>query len=188
MMLQVSKLTTQLTDEQWNERSSDKNAVCQVCTSELRIFIRWILSLKSEQTAALGNIGAAQNLNSHKVPDAVSQLPAFLRPLPSKIAAEDFQYLALKGALALPSIALQNALLQCYVEYVYPYMPLIDLHPFLSIVDRRDGVNGQTSLLLYQSIMFSAMAFVDIKHLRAAGFSSRKVARKAFVQKTKVSV
>jgi hypothetical protein len=36
--------------------------------------------------------------------------------------------------------------------------------------------------------MFSAMAFVDIKHLRAAGFSSRKVARKAFVQKTKVSV
>jgi hypothetical protein len=67
-------------------------------------------------------------------------------------------------------------------------MPLIDLHPFLSIVDRRDGVNGQTSLLLYQSIMFSAMAFVDIKHLRAAGFSSRKVARKAFVQKTKVSV
>lgn len=109
-----------------------------------------------------------------------------MRPLPSKIAPDDVQYLALKGALTLPNITLQNALLQCYIEYVYPYMPLIDLHNFLSIVDRRDGVNGQTSLLLYQSIMFSATAFVDMKHLREAGFQSRKAARKAFFQKTRV--
>lgn len=111
-----------------------------------------------------------------------------MRPLPSKIAPEDVQYLGVKGALTLPNVTLQNALLQCYVEYVYPYMPLIDLHNFLSIVDRRDGVNGQTSLLLYQSIMFSATAFVDMKHLREAGFSSRKAARKAFFQKTRVSL
>ncbi|KAG8412870.1 Cutinase transcription factor 1 beta, variant 2 [Metarhizium acridum] len=138
------------------------------------------------QTSSYGNGRTAQFLNSLELPDAGSQLPAFVRPLPAKIAPEDVQYLALKGALTLPNVSLQNALLQSYIEYVYPYMPLIDLHHFLSIVDRRDGVNGQTSLLLYQSIMFSATAFVDMKHLREAGFSSRKAARKAFFQKTRL--
>lgn len=139
------------------------------------------------QPSSPGHGRTAQFLNSLEFPDAASQLPAFVRPLPAKIAPEDVQYLAVKGALTLPKITLQNALLRCYIEYVYPFMPLIDLHDFLSIVDRRDGINGQTSLLLYQSIMFSAVAFVDIKHLREAGFSSRKAARKAFFQKTRVS-
>ncbi|GAB0134959.1 Cutinase transcription factor 1 alpha [Epichloe bromicola] len=142
--------------------------------------------LLNQQPASLGHGRTAQFLNSLELPDAGSQLPAFVRPLPAKIAPEDVQYLAIKGALTLPSIALQKALLHCYIEFVYPYMPLIDLRHFLSIVDRRDGVNGQTSLLLYQSIMFSATAFVDMKYLREAGFSSRKAARKAFFQKTRL--
>ncbi|KHN95756.1 Cutinase transcription factor 1 beta [Metarhizium album ARSEF 1941] len=143
-------------------------------------------SVVSQTSSCYGSGRTAQFLNSLELPDAGSQLPAFVRPLPAKIAPEDVQYLALKGALTLPSLALQSALLQGYIEYVYPYMPLIDLHHFLSIVDRRDGVNGQTSLLLYQSIMFSATAFVDMKYLRDAGFSSRKAARKAFFQKTRL--
>lgn len=142
--------------------------------------------LLNQQPASLGHGRTAQFLNSLELPDAASQLPAFVRPLPAKIAPEDVQYLAIKGALTLPSIALQKALLHGYIEFVYPYMPLIDLRHFLSIVDRRDGVNGQTSLLLYHSIMFSATAFVDIKYLREAGFSSRKAARKAFFQKTRL--
>lgn len=145
-------------------------------------------NVKSQQSSSLENGRTAQFLSSLEIPDAASQLPAFVRPLPAKIAPEDVQYLVIKGALTLPDIPLQNALLQCYIEYVYPYMPLIDLHNFLSVVDRRDGVNGQTSLLLYQSIMFSAVAFVDMKHLREAGYSSRKAARKAFFQKTRVSL
>jgi hypothetical protein len=110
-----------------------------------------------------------------------------VRPLPSKIAAEDIDYLFVKGALTLPGIALQNALLTAYVEYVHPYMPLMDLHEFLNIVNRRDGVNGQTSLFLYQAVMFSATAFVDMKYLREAGYPTRKAARKAFFLKTRVS-
>ncbi|KAG5997696.1 Cutinase transcription factor 1 beta [Claviceps spartinae] len=142
--------------------------------------------LLATQPSSLENGRTAQFLSSLEIPDAASQLPAFVRPLPAKVAPEDVQYLVIKGALTLPDISLQNALLQCYIEYVYPYMPLIDLHNFLSVVDRRDGVNGQTSLLLYQSIMFSAVAFVDMKHLREAGYSSRKAARKAFFQKTRL--
>jgi len=113
-------------------------------------------------------------------------LPAFLRPLPARITAEDVQYLAAKGALSLPGAALQGALLQAYVEYVHPYMPLLELHDFLSILDARDGRRGQVSLLLFQAIMFAATAFVDTKALREAGYATRKMARKAFFQKTRV--
>lgn len=110
-----------------------------------------------------------------------------MRPLPSKIAPDDVEYLHAKGALTLPGVPLQNALLQAYVEYVHPYMPLMDLHGFLAMVSRRDGLNGQTSLLLYQAVMFSATAFVDMRYLREAGYPTRKAARKAFFQKTRVS-
>lgn len=128
----------------------------------------------------------AQFLSSLEEHDSNAQLPAFVRALPSKIATDDVNYLHIKGALTLPNITLQNALLKSYVEYVHPYMPLMDLHEFLSIVNRRDGLNGQTSLFLYQAVMFSATAFVDMKHLREAGYSTRKAARKAFFQKTRV--
>ncbi|KAH8173952.1 fungal specific transcription factor domain-containing protein [Sarocladium implicatum] len=128
----------------------------------------------------------AQFLSSLEEPDAAAQLPAFVRPLPSKIAGEDVGYLFAKGALTLPAVPLQNALLQAYIEYVHPYMPLMDLHNFLGIVNSRDGFNGQCSLFLYHAVMFAATAFVDMKHLREAGYSTRKSARKAFFQKTRL--
>ncbi|POR37035.1 Cutinase transcription factor 1 beta [Tolypocladium paradoxum] len=133
-----------------------------------------------------GDGRTAQFLSSLELPDARAHLPAFVRPLPAKIAPDDVQYLHAKGALTLPGVPLQNALLLAYVEYVHPYMPLMDLHGFLGIVSRRDGLNGQTSLLLYQAVMFSATAFADMKHLREAGYASRKAARKAFFQKTRL--
>ncbi|KAH7146889.1 fungal-specific transcription factor domain-containing protein [Dactylonectria estremocensis] len=74
------------------------------------------------------------------------RLPAFLRPLPPSITPEDADYLRAKGALTIPSVATQNALLNAFVNYVYPFMPLISLHEFLGIACRRDGANGQ---LLY---------------------------------------
>lgn len=133
------------------------------------------------------NLRTAQFLNTLEEPDTKSQLPAFLRPLPAKIDAEDIKYLHAKGALTLPSPTLQNALLQAYVEYVHPYMPLMDLHSFLGIINSREGLNGQTSLFLYQAVMFAASAFVDMKYLRECGYSTRKAARRSFFQKTRVS-
>lgn len=141
------------------------------------------------------NLRTPQFLNSLEEPDNAStssssntgsRLPAFLRPLPTKIAAEDVKYLHIKGALSLPTLPLQNALLQAYVEYVHPYMPLMDLNSFLGTINSRDGRNGQTSLFLYQAVMFAASAFVDMKHLREGGYPTRKAARKSFFQKTRV--
>lgn len=86
----------------------------------------------------------------------------------------------------MPSFSLQKALLRAYAEYVHPYMPLLDLHDFLTIVDAQDGSRGQTSLFLYQAVMFCATAFVSNKILKEAGYTSRKAARRTFFTKARV--
>lgn len=103
------------------------------------------------------------------------------------MTADDIQYLWKKGALAIPDIAFRNALLQAFIEYVYPYMPLLELHDFLRIVDRNDGESGKISLVLFQAVMFAGTAFVDKSYLTAAGYPTRKAARKAFYQRARVS-
>lgn len=139
--------------------------------------------INSVEEADNTSISSSSNNNNNS-----SKLPAFLRPLPTKIAAEDVKYLHIKGALSLPTLPLQNALLQAYVEFVHPYMPLMDLNHFLGTISTRDGRNGQTSLFLYQAVMFAASAFVDMKYLREGGYTTRKAARKSFFQKTRVSL
>ncbi|KAM0257421.1 hypothetical protein ACHAQJ_004367 [Trichoderma viride] len=118
--------------------------------------------------------------------DAIVQLPPFVRALPNKISPEDIRYLHMKGALSIPCLSLQNALLRAYIEFVHPYMPLMDLVSFLNVINRYDGTEGQVSLFLYHAVMFSATAFVDMRHLREAGYATRKAARKAFFLKTRL--
>jgi hypothetical protein len=138
--------------------------------------------------AGFGDAKTALFLNTLEEPDVSSQLPAFIRPLPAKITAEDVTYLHMKGALTLPGLTLQNALLRAYVEYVHPYMPLMELHDFLSAINSVDGLCGQTSLFLYHAVMFAGTAYVDMKYLKEAGYPNRKAARKVYFQKTRVSL
>ncbi|CAK7223868.1 hypothetical protein SCUCBS95973_005324 [Sporothrix curviconia] len=112
-------------------------------------------------------------------------LPGFIRPLPGKMAPEDIVYLHSKGAFTLPDVTLQKALLHAYVEFVHPYMPLLELHPFLETINDRDGKSGTVSLLLYHAVMFTAASFVPAKYLKAAGFSRRREARKSFFMKAR---
>ncbi|OAA60482.1 c6 zinc finger domain containing protein [Niveomyces insectorum RCEF 264] len=114
-----------------------------------------------------------------------AMLPGFIRPLPGKMAPEDIVYLHSKGAFTLPDQTLQKALLHAFVEFVYPYMPLLELRPFLETIHERDGKNGTISLLLYHAVMFTAAAFVPAKYLKAAGFSRRREARKTFFMKAR---
>ncbi|KAF2222899.1 fungal-specific transcription factor domain-containing protein [Elsinoe ampelina] len=113
------------------------------------------------------------------------QLPPYVKPLPARIGADEVVYLAKKGALSIPPLPLRNALLRSFIEFVYPYMPLLEIHDLVESVDRNDGSN-QVSLLVFQAIMFSGVAMVDIKHLKAAGYSTRRDARRDFFQKTRL--
>ncbi|TVY15711.1 Cutinase transcription factor 1 beta [Lachnellula arida] len=131
-------------------------------------------------------------LDSPGIPPAIPipllkhQLPGYIKPLPQRITSVDVDYLFAKGALSLPETPVRDALLQSYIEYVHPYMPLIDAHEVLHIIDEGTGQSGELSLLLFQAIMFAGTAFVDMEMLKKAGFSTRKSARKAFFQKARV--
>jgi hypothetical protein len=105
----------------------------------------------------------------------------------SNTAADDLIYLQSKGALTLPSHDCQQELIWSFFEYVYPLMPIVDLDEFVKILQDTDGNSGCTSLLLLQAILFAGTAYVKLDHLRAAGFSTRKEARKAFFQRVRVS-
>lgn len=115
------------------------------------------------------------------------ELPRYIKPLPAKIGPEEIAYLERKGALTVPKGTLRSEMLRAYIEFVHPYMPLLDLHDFLTMVDKPDGSNGKVSLILFQAVMFAGSAFIDMQYLRTAGYATRKEARKDFFQKTRVS-
>lgn len=123
------------------------------------------------------------NFNSSR--SANSYLPDYIRGLPTRLQKEDIDYLAAKGALTIPDVTLRNELIKAYIHYVHTYMPLLDLEEFLQTIVQNDGIH-RISLLLFQAVMFAGMAFVDMKHLHAAGYQSRKSARKIFFQRARL--
>jgi hypothetical protein len=116
----------------------------------------------------------------------LTSLPPYVRPLPPTIMAEDLGYLHKKGSLFIPVSRVRNAILRSYVEFVHPYMPILDLEGFLGAIADAGGSGRRISLLLIQAVLFAGSAFVDMHHLFAAGFSDRKAARRAFFHRTKV--
>lgn len=115
-------------------------------------------------------------------------LPGFIRPLPARIEPLDATFLQNKGAFDLPNAELRNALLQAYLEFVDPTMPILEMNEFLTTVECQDGAFGKVSLLVLQAVMFAGSTFVDLAHLRRAGYQSRQQARKSFYQRARVSV
>ncbi|OAL36594.1 hypothetical protein AYO20_04210 [Fonsecaea nubica] len=112
-------------------------------------------------------------------------LPAFIRPLPARFGQDDITYLQNKGALTIPPLELRDELLRNYAEYMHPLMPLLDFHKLVRIVDQNDGVHT-VSLLLFQAVMFTGVATVDMRLLEAAGYRSRREARRAFYEKARL--
>ncbi|GIZ40741.1 hypothetical protein CKM354_000406800 [Cercospora kikuchii] len=111
-------------------------------------------------------------------------LPNYIKPLPSKLDVEDILYLEKKGALTIPNQQLRDELLRSYVEFIHPFMPLLNIHDLVATIDRNDG-NSPISLLLFQAMMFCAVASVDMRFLKAAGYATRRDARRAFFTKTR---
>ncbi|KAJ5175612.1 uncharacterized protein N7482_001489 [Penicillium canariense] len=105
--------------------------------------------------------------------------PRFLKPLPDRIAPEDLEFLRFRGALSIPESGLRNKLLRSYIQWVHSFMPVLNLQEFLRCVAENDP-EGNVSVLLFQAVMFVGTAFVDLKLLQDAGYSTRKDARNAF--------
>ncbi|KAJ5491799.1 hypothetical protein N7453_009896 [Penicillium expansum] len=117
--------------------------------------------------------------------NVTSQIQQLLDPNFGNTRSANIDYLAVKGALTIPDVTLRNELLKSYIHYVHTYMPLLDLEEFLQNIVQNDGIH-RISLLLFQAVMFAGVAFIDMKHLQAAGYQTRKVARKVFFQRARL--
>ncbi len=114
-------------------------------------------------------------------------LPCWIKPLPPTIKLAEFQYLWEKDVFCLPGANLQDDILRAFIECVHPYMPVLDLCDFIRVMDHKERGKGQISLLLFHAVMFAGITFVKISKLKAAGFSTRKAARKAAYMKARAS-
>lgn len=133
-------------------------------------------------------VSALQDLIDPEFDPVVAVLddePRFLKPLPSRIAPEDLEFLRFRGALTIPESGLRNELLRCYIQWVHSFLPVLNLQEFLRCIAENDP-NGNVSILLFQAVMFVATAFVDLKHLQTAGYTTRKNARGAFYTRLRV--
>lgn len=101
-----------------------------------------------------------------------SKLPRIFAPLPDHLNDTDILYLTTRSAFVLPSQVLQVALLQSYVEFVYPSMPILDLDEFLGTL--KTGKGKKISLLLFQAVILSAVEHVPERILRAENPGIRK--------------
>jgi hypothetical protein len=118
--------------------------------------------------------------------DDPMQLPGWVKTPSSRIDVDDFEYLQNRGALVLPDQQLRDECLSCFMEWVYPYSPVVDLSNIARAISHRDGSGGHVSLPVFQAMMFAGVGFVDMVSLHRAGFQSRKEAKKAFFRKVKV--
>ncbi|KIW42594.1 uncharacterized protein PV06_06126 [Exophiala oligosperma] len=128
------------------------------------------------------NVRAASSSQSAS---SVVNLPSYIRPIRPSIKRQDIDFLSSRGALAIPNDDLRDQLLRCFVLYVYPYMPVVDLEELLGAID---GTNNspKISLTLFQAVMFAGSAFVDLEQLQNAGYENRRAARAAYYQKVKM--
>lgn len=112
-------------------------------------------------------------------------LPFYIKPLPSRFGFDDITYLQNKGVLTIPEDDLRNELLQSYADYMHPFMPLLDWRKFIGIM-QYNGQPGFVSLLLFQAVMFTGLATIDMHFLRTAGFTTRIEARWVFFNKARL--
>ncbi|KAL2205949.1 hypothetical protein CC79DRAFT_1397931 [Sarocladium strictum] len=110
-------------------------------------------------------------------------LPAFIRPLSRRLTTQDISYLQAKGALSVPPPECRESLIWCFFEYVYPFMPVVDLDEIVHAMQDPYAPNGGISLLLLQVILFAGTAFVPLHHIHAMGIATRQECRELFFRR-----
>ncbi|CAK7235761.1 hypothetical protein SBRCBS47491_009405 [Sporothrix bragantina] len=117
-------------------------------------------------------------------------LPSFIAPFRNKIPADDRAFLARKGALTVPDFDLRVAILRGYIFSVHPFMPMLDIKPFVQAVLSSDEEplpsERRISLLLFQAVMFAGLSSLEPHYLHRLGFATAKQAREVFFVRVKL--
>ena len=117
----------------------------------------------------------------------LAKLPKPFLSLPSHLSTTDIAYLTARSAFDLPSQALQVALLQVFVEFVHPSLPITDIEEILDTL--KTGKGKRISLLLFQTMMLSGMEYVSGRILKAE-YSGRSKAEvmTTMIERVKVNL
>ncbi|KIW64803.1 hypothetical protein PV04_09712 [Phialophora macrospora] len=108
-------------------------------------------------------------------------LPNYIAPIPRSISEEDLQYLNNKGAFDIPDTQSRDQLLRAYARWVHPFAPMLDLEQTLTAIFT-NGENGTLSLLVFQSMLFAASAYVQSDYPQG----NRKRLRKIFYERARL--
>jgi hypothetical protein len=111
--------------------------------------------------------------------------PPFVKKLPSRLQPEQVQFLNCKGALTIPSRWFLQIALAAYVDYVHPYMPILDLGHFLHTIAANNS-QQTVSIFLLQAVLFASSAFIPETCLEPAGFTDRRAVQRTFYRRAKV--
>ncbi|EXJ70149.1 uncharacterized protein A1O5_06217 [Cladophialophora psammophila CBS 110553] len=97
---------------------------------------------------------------------------------------EEVKYLSSKGVFEIPPPSLLKELISSYIEWVHVVLPILDIDTVTSVL--LPTSNTQTSLLLFQAIVYASSTFVDEEKLRLSGFTERRAAQDLFFKRVKL--
>ncbi|KIN06834.1 hypothetical protein OIDMADRAFT_110650 [Oidiodendron maius Zn] len=113
-------------------------------------------------------------------------LPDYIETLSPRLSQQEVLYLTKSEALRIPSDELRDALLRSYVDFIHPFIPVLNIRQFLTSIDGLDASGGKLSIQLFQAVMFAGTAFVDMQFLHAAGYTTRRAAREIFYKRAEL--
>jgi hypothetical protein len=108
----------------------------------------------------------------------------FLKPPPPSMSSEDIEYLVAKGAFSIPAADFRREILQSYIDFVHPFIPILDLWDIVAMAGH--GESGEVSVLLLQAVLLAGSLYVGMAHLKNAGYLTRRSARKDFHDRARV--
>jgi hypothetical protein len=109
---------------------------------------------------------------------------SFLKPPPPSMSSGDIEHLAAKGAFSIPAADFRRQILQSYIDFVHPFIPILDLWDIVAMAGH--GESGEVSVLLLQAVLLAGSLYVGMTHLKNAGYLTRRSARKDFHDRARV--
>lgn len=111
-------------------------------------------------------------------------LPAYITPLSSDIDPGNLQFLVQRDALAFPPPDIVDDLIQMFVCYVYPLLPIVRLDTFLDALEGKEG--NTISPLPFQAILLAGAVFADFSKSRHPSFQQSKEVQKMLFGRAKL--
>ena len=104
----------------------------------------------------------------------------------TSIAFKDREELHSSGALLLPSEGLRGLLLQSYLRWVHPLVPVLEIPNLFQRLLENDDCQFPHPLL-YQAVLYAGSSYMDPLELKAAGHPSRDTIGRVIRARARVS-